>query len=334
MSRVTSLARHRQAPTLLLIGGVVIASIPVSANAGLLGTAIVIGMYAAIAVPLGLLYGHGGVLSVAQASFAALGAYGAGILATRTGLSPWLTLLVAIAVPALVAAVLARPILRLPPLALVIATLAFGAIIEEISARATDLTGGRIGLTGIPPVDQIGTGMSAYWAVWAGVALIVAGYANFVRGSRGRAINAVRVDETLARSAGVNVGAELTAIFALAAGMSGAAGWFYAHYIGFIAPESLSFLFSAAVLLMVIVGGRKAVLGPVIGAVFYVMVQDSLPVEADVQNLIFGLLLAVVLIFLPNGLASLPRTVWRRLPRVGRHAAPAAGAASTTGGAP
>lgn len=314
MSRIGSLVRHRQLPAVALALLVALAAIPVSADAGLLATAIIIGVYAAIAVPLGLLYGHGGVLSVAQASFAALGAYAAGILATKSGLSPYVALPVAVVVPGVVAALVARPILRLPPLALVIATLAFGTIVEEISARWTGLTGGRVGLTGIPPLEGIGIDMAAYVAIWAAVVLIVAAYANLASGSRGRALNAVRFDETLARSVGVSVSRERTVMFTLAAAVSGAAGWFYAHYIGFVAPESLSFLFSAAVLLMVIVGGRKAVLGPVIGAVFYVLVQDNLPVAPDVQNLIFGLLLALVLIFLPNGLASLPRIAWRRRP--------------------
>jgi branched-chain amino acid transport system permease protein len=329
MTGLRAMVRHRQRPAVVLALAAALAAIPVSGSPGLLATAVVVGMYAAIAVPLGLLLGHGGVLSVAQASFAALGAYSAGILATETHLPPYVTLVVAVALPALVATLLARPILRLPPLALVIATLAFGSIAEEITARWSDLTGGRVGLIGIPPLEGIGTGMAAYAVIWGAVVLMVAGYANLVHGSRGRALNAARADETLARSVGVAPQWELTVVFTLAAGLSGAVGWFYAHYIGFLAPQSLAFVFSAAVLLMVIVGGRSAPLGPVIGAVFYVAVQESLPVEADVQNLIFGLMLAFVLVFLPSGLASIPSLIGRRLPASRR--ASAAGVAAAPG---
>ncbi|MEU2006471.1 branched-chain amino acid ABC transporter permease, partial [Rhodococcus sp. NPDC019627] len=256
------------------------------------------------------------VLIIAQASFAAVGAYTAGALSRDTDF-PWpVVLLCSMLLPALLAGVLARPILRLPPLALVLATLAFGQVIDEVSARATGLTGGLAGIAGIEPLPLVGFGVGAYAAIWAIVILLVAGYANLVTGSRGRAINAIRIDSVLAQSVGANVARERTVVFTIAAGVSGAAGWMYAHYVGFVAPQSLSFLLSAAVLLMVIVGGKRSVIGPVVGAIFYVLVQDVLPVPADMQNVVFGLLLAFVLIFFPNGLVSLPAMWWSRRDRV------------------
>ena len=309
MSVLRRIAGLSQLPALALAVAVAAFVVPVAGNSGMLATAIVIGIYAVVALPLGFLFGHGGVLSLAQGSFAALGAYTAAILATRTEWSPYLTLPLAIALPALVAWGLARPILRLPPLALVIATLALGRIVEEVSASATEFTGGRSGLTGTAPLPGVGFGLGAYITIWAAAVVLVIAYTNIVTGSRGRSLNAVRHDTTLARSVGVDVAWELSVAFALSAGVSGAAGWFYVHYIGFIAPESLSFSFSAALLLMVVVGGRKSVLGPVIGAVFYILVQDYLPAGAELKNLIFGCLLAAVLVFLPNGLASLPHLV-------------------------
>jgi len=309
------LSRHRHLPTLALLAVALVCAWPLAARPGALATAITIGMFSAVAVPLGLIYGQGGILSLAQGTFAALGAYAAGILATKTGVSPWVSLVAAAVLPAALAAALARPILRLPPLALVIATLAFATIVEEVLVVAGPITGGRVGLTGVQPLEGIGTGIGAYLLIWGFVALLVFGYVNLKAGSHGRALNAIRVDPTLARSAGVWVAAESTLVFTLAAATAGMAGWFYVHYVGFIAPESLSFHYSSAVLLMVIIGGRNAVLGPVVGAVFYVLVQDLLP-TGHAQLLIFGLLLALTLVLLPNGLASLPAAL--------RHGRPAA----------
>lgn len=313
MKVLLGLVRRRHAPGLALAVTVALVAIPVSGDPGMLATAIIVGIYVVVALPLGLLFGQAGVLSVAQASFAAVGAYTAAILEMRTEVSPFVSVVAAIAVPMIVAAVMARPILRLPTLALVIATLAFGRIVEGIAA--TEFTGGRVGLTGIEPLPGIGFGIGAYVTIWVAAVLLVVGYTNLVTSSRGRSLNSIRHDTTLARSVGVNVAAELSVVFVLAAGIAGAAGWFYVHYVGFLAPESLAFSFSAAVLLMVVVGGRKSVLGPVIGAIFYVLVQDYLPASAEMQNLIFGVLLAIVLIFLPGGIVSLPGMLRRGLGR-------------------
>lgn len=306
MNAVDRAARLRHLPSAALLVVVAVVAIPASGDSALLATAIVVGIYAAVAVPLGLLFGHGGVLSLAQGSFAAIGGYTAAILSVRTELSPYLTVFLAAAAAILVSALIARPILGLSPLALVIATLALGRIVSEVTANATDLTGGRVGLTGIAPLPGIGFGLGAYLAIWGLVVVLVFGITNFVSGSRGRSLNAVRHDPILARSVGVAVSRELTAVFVFAAGIAGVAGWFYVHYVSFIAPESLSFTFSTAVLLMVVVGGRRSVLGPVIGAVFYVAARDYLPGGDQLEDVIFGLLLAAVLVCLPGGLASLP----------------------------
>lgn len=311
MNMVSRISTLRQLPALVLLVAIAIMAIRVVDDPAFQATAIVVGIYATVAVPLGLLFGYGGVLSLAQGSFAAIGGYTAAVLSTRTEISPYLTVLVAVAASMLVAAIIARPILRLSPLSLVIATLALGSIVSEVSANATDLTAGRVGMTGIEPLPGVGFGFGAYLAIWGVVLVLVIVITNFITGSRGRSLDAIRHDPTLAKSVGVAVSRELSTVFVFAAGASGMAGWFYVHYVGFIAPESLSFSFSTAVLLMVVVGGRKSVLGPVVGAVFYVTVRDYLPGGGQYEDLIFGLLLAAVLVFLPGGLASLPGRLWR-----------------------
>jgi len=307
-ARLAFLRRH--APALAVALFIVVGAVWVSGSRSAIFALVTVGVFSVIAVPFGLLYGHGGILSIAQASFAALGAYTSAILTVKFGWSPWATVLLAMIVPALVAFVLARFILRLHPIALVLATLALGRVVELSIKNGGDLTGGAVGITAIPMIPGIGIRTEAFILIWTLVLVAVLVHGNFVHSARGRALNAVRSDPTLAQSVGANATADLTIVFTIAAAFAGLAGWFYAHYLGFIAPESLSFGVSSVLLLMVIVGGRRLALGPVIGAAFYTWLQDALP-SGELQNLFFGCLLALVFVFLPNGLVSLPHKILR-----------------------
>ena len=303
-----------QRPTLVLLIAVVLVGFAGTVQPSLLGTAVTVGIFSLMAVPLGFIYGQGGAISLAQGTFAAIGAYASGILTTHLDWSPAATVLIAIAVPALLALVIARPILRLPELSLALATLALGIVIEVVLQRGGDLTGSFRGLTGIPPLPFVEGRLGTYLFVWLAVLLLVFCYTNVVQTSRGRALNAIRIDRIHAEAVGVPVANQLAGYFALAAGVAGFAGWFYAHYIGYMAPESLNMTLSANLLFMVAIGGRKAPLGPVLGALIFTIARDFLP-GLESQGMYFGALLLAVLIFLPDGLLSVSpvRSVRERL---------------------
>lgn len=287
---------------LLTLGGL--------AQSSIFTTSVTIGIFALIALPLGLLYGQGGTISLAQGAFAALGAYTTAICTTRYGLSPMMTLLPAMLVPALLAFVIARPILRLPELSLALVTLSLGTVVQVALERGGDFTNNYIGISGIPLLPFIGSSVvGAHIMIWSLVLIGVLFYSCFIASARGRALNAVRVDRLLAESVGVNVAMDLSILFAGAAGIAGLAGWFYAHFIGYIAPTSLNVAVSAHILFMVVVGGRKAVLGPILGAIIFTFSNDLLP-GTQIQGLFFGTLLILVLMFFPDGVLSLS---WRRL---------------------
>jgi branched-chain amino acid transport system permease protein len=267
-------------------------------------TMFTIGLYALIALPLGLIYGQGGTISLVQGSFATVGAYTSAILTTRYGVAPALSVIPAILLPACLAFVIARPILRLPELSLALVTLSLGTVVAVCLQRGGDFTGSYVGLSGAPPLPLVGTDpVLVAVALWTAVLLVVIMYSHFARSARGRALNAIRVDRLLAEAMGVNVPFDLAALFAVAAGIAGLAGWFYVHTIGYIAPDSLGVETSANVLFMVVLGGRRAVLGPILGAAFFTFANDFLP-GAETHGLFFGTILVLILLLSPDGILS------------------------------
>ncbi len=299
-----SAAQKKWGPAGVLIVAIIFLTLGAQFRPSVYSTSITIGIYSLIALPLGLIYGQGGTISLAQGAFAAIGGYTTAILTTRYSIDPLVTLLPSILVPALVAFIIARPILRLPELSLALVTLSFGTVIEIALQRGGTLTGGYVGLSAVPPLPLIGNRpLAAHIGIWVLVLGAVILYSRFRVTSRGRALNAIRVDRLLAEGMGVNVAFDLSVLFAISAGVAGLAGWYYSHFIGFIAPDSLNVALSAHVLFMVVVGGRRAILGPVLGAAFFVWASDILP-GTEMQGMFFGVILIFILMFSPDGLLS------------------------------
>lgn len=291
---------------LVLICCVVAVTLLAQVQTSLYATSITVGVYALLAVPLGMIYGRGGMISLAQGGFAAIGGYTSAILWTQMGLAPAITLIPSIAVPALIAYLVSRPILRLPELSMALATLALGILVKVVFESGGSITGGFEGIPGLPPLLIVGDSrIGAHIAIWSLVVVCVYCYDSFCASARGRALNAIHVDRLLAESVGVPVARDLSLLFSIAAGLAGLGGWFYVHYLGFIAPESLSVHLSASLIFMVVIGGRRYSLGPIFGAVFFVVASDLLAGADEANGMIFGAMLILVLVLLPDGLFSL-----------------------------
>jgi branched-chain amino acid transport system permease protein len=277
----------------------------------LLDTLLVIGTTAVLACSLGLVYGQAGMLSLAQAAFATIGAYASALLTLRLGLSPWLGLVAAIAVPALLAYLLARTVVRLSPLALGIATLLVGEIVVFAISAGGPFTGGFIGLTGIRPAPLLESRQAQVIAAWVVVVVCILILMLISRSQAGRALRVISRDQVLARSLGIDVAARLSAIFALGGAMAGTAGWLYAHSRSFLAPTSLPVLLSLEVLMMVILGGRRAYLGPLMGVVLLTVVVDLLP-GVELGAVFYGVALIAALLVIPEGILG---TNWASIGR-------------------
>jgi branched-chain amino acid transport system permease protein len=303
-----------------------------------------IGLSIIVVAGLNLLYGFAGQVSLGQGAFYAIGAYCAGIL-SKHGVPPLAALLLAPVLTAVAAAGVGLPVLRLRGHYLAFATLAFQLIVLSLIGQDRDLTGGDTGLTGVPDLTVAGFGFPldrrafgyAYvtWAVAAAVLLLIS---NLVASRPGRGLRALATSEAAALGSGVPVGRYKLQVFAFAAGCAGLAGGIYAFFISYIAPGSFPILLSIQFLVMAAVGGVSVVWGPLIGSVLiYVLAQvlqqigsqPGMPLHApaELNYAVYGLVLILVMLFLPEGVVPAIRRRFTSGP-VAMPAAPAAPAAT------
>lgn len=287
-------------PVIGVIATVLIVTIFISGSGSWLDTSMTMATFAIIAVSLSIAYGLGGMLSLAQATFAALGAYATAILTTNWGISPWISVLLAMAVPAVLSYVLARLIVRLSPLALALATLAFSQLVALALNEGGDLTGGYVGITGIPSLNPLNSSLSLHLFGWALVVLAMLILIRLRASNRGRALLTISTDATLAKSIGIPVNRHLSSAFALSGAIAGVGGWYYAHTRAYLAPDSLNLDISFMVAIALIIGGRRTILGPIVGSVLLVLLRDFVPGETS-HGIFYGGGLVLALLLTPEG---------------------------------
>ena len=306
-----TLLRDRRNTLVILIVAVIVCSVA-PLRAVWLDMAVLTGILSLVALSAGLSYGQAGILSMAQGAFAAIGAYAAAVCSVRYGLPAPAGLLLALTLPAAIAWGLARMVTRMAPLATALATLALGTLIEIVARNWDGVTGGYVGIAGVPPI----AGFEKPWVfnllVWSIVCIAVLIYENLMRSAYGRALNAVRHDRTRAIADGVAVAPLLSAMLALSAVMAGAGGWLYAHYITYMSPQSLDTHTSISALLMAVVGGAGYILGPVLGTMVLNLAGKFLPAQ-EAQGLFYGGTLIVILLVARDGfMGAAERALLRR----------------------
>lgn len=307
---MTLLRDRRNTLVILVVSAIVCSVAPL--RAVWLDMAVLTGILSLIALSAGLSYGQAGILSMAQGAFAAVGAYAAAVCSVRYGLPALAGLALALTVPAAIAWGLARLVTRMAPLATALATLALGTLIEIVARNWDSVTGGYVGIAGVPPI----AGFEKPWVfnllVWSVVCIAVLAYENLMRSAYGRALNAVRHDRTRAIADGVAVAPLLSAMLALSAVMAGAGGWLYAHYITYMSPQSLDTHTSISALLMAVVGGAGYILGPVLGTMVLNLAGKLLPAQ-EAQGLFYGGTLIVILLVARDGfMGAAERALQRR----------------------
>ncbi len=255
-----------------------------------------------------------GQLSLAQAAFMAIGAFSSTILTFHTQAPFAVNLAVATLLPALVAIPLGLPVLRLKGVFLAIATIGFGEVVRIFFVNL-EFTNGALGLTAVPQRTSI-------WMIYAalGAALFVLWR---IRGSRaGYALEAIREDEPAARTMGIHAARYKLAMLALGASFAGLAGALEAHYTFMVAPGTYSFTRVVDMLVYAVVGGTSVFYGPVVGATFLTALPEVLReisariglAPGPLRLFVNGAVLLLVILFLPEGISSLPRRVraWMR----------------------
>ena len=286
---------------------------------------LVVALQTAIAViGLSVAFGWAGLIQLGQAAFIGLGAYGTAIAAMRFGLSVWLSIPLAMALSGLIALLIAVPMLRLRGHYLALATVGFNVTLEIIAKNWQSVTGGYDGISSIPGITLFGyeleTDRGYYFLSLAILALVVA-FAALLRHSRfGRAMIAVHDDEIATATSSVPVVRTKVAAFVISSVLAGLSGALYAHYTHFIAPADFDMWRSISVLVMVIVGGQMSIFGAVFGSVLLSFAPEWLRFVGDAYLAVFGVVVLIVLIFLPNGISGLVnKWIHRNQDREARH---------------
>jgi branched-chain amino acid transport system permease protein len=283
-------------------------------------------IYIILATSLNLLLGYSGLLSLGHQAFFGVGAYASAVLTTKLSLPMPLGLVGAAVVAAAVGWVIGKITLRLRAAFFVIATFAVAEIGRQVALNWVSLTGGPIGYSGIPPVGigpiELVEPQAVYPVVLALALIIVLLVARLAQSGLGYSLRGLAQNENMARAVGVDTARHANLAFTLGSGMAAVAGSLYAHTVGFISPEVFSFSIMINTLLMVIGGGLGTVIGPVIGAVIFSQLPETLRFSDEWRLVVYGLVLVLLVRFLPRGLwgtlAALMKDRGRRAGRRGR----------------
>ena len=273
---------------------------------GLLGSLAVTLILFVAAIGLDVLMGYGGQVSLGQAGFMAIGGYTAGYLAVQYEVSPLLGLLAGAVVSLVASLVLALITMRLRGLYLALATLAFGLLVDSLAIGLDDITGGPSGLVGVPSFAvgglDFGTPERMYYLVLGMVVVLVVMLSGLLRSRFGRALQAIRTDQTAAAALGINVPLHKAGAFAISAVLASVAGSLYAFDFNFLAPEMVSTTRSLELVAMMIIGGEATLVGPVLGVMLLTLLPTAFASLASYKTLATGALLVMFFLYLPEGM--------------------------------
>ena len=235
-----------------------------------------------------------GLLSLANAAFMGIGAYAAAMISMHTGLPFPVALLASAVLPALVALVIGIPTLRLSGVYLAMATLGFGEVVRVIVLNL-EITGGPMGLNGIPQKTE-------FWHIAAFLLATLFLLARLRRSKVGRAFEAIKEDEVAARLMSINVASYKLLAFTLGAAIAGLAGGLNAHFTFTIGPNNYAFENAVDILTMAVFGGTSNLIGPTLGAAILTLLPEVLRQFKDFRLVANGLILVLVILYLPKGI--------------------------------
>ncbi|MBI5056419.1 MAG: branched-chain amino acid ABC transporter permease [Nitrospirae bacterium] len=293
-------------PTLIILA--ILAVLPLTGlSSYMMHIFILVIMWAVIGMAWNLLGGYCGQVSFGHAAYFGVGAYTAGILYSKLGLSPWWGIPLSIIVVALFSFVLGFIVLRLRGPFFALATLASGEVMRVTAENLQPLTGGTLGI-----LVQERTWIVKTWyyyvilAIAAGTFFLVK---KLIESKLGYYFVAIREDQDAAESLGINTTLYKTLALCISGVLTGIAGAFYTNYMGYIDPHVAFALHDISIItiMIVMVGGVATFWGPFAGAVIMVLLAEyirSMPGLGAAHQTLFGILLIVIIIFLPNGIVG------------------------------
>lgn len=279
----------------------------------LLHILILIGIYIILSASLNLISGYAGLISIAHAAFYGIGAYVAALMAINLESSFLPNSICAIFLSGLIGALVGIPSLRIRDDYFVVATFALQVIAFSIINNWVSLTGGPMGVPGIPQPTVFGFIVASHieFLVLVGLLCVFTLWVigKIVRSPFGRVLMAIREDEVFAQSAGKNIANFKILVFVIGASLASMAGVMYAYYISYIDPTSFTFMESIFIISIVIVGGAGSLRGPIAGAIVLILLPELLrfvgmpgSVAANLRQILYGGLLVGFVMWRPKGL--------------------------------
>jgi branched-chain amino acid transport system permease protein len=297
--------RHRTGLAVWVLAVILLGTPLVVSNPYNLGILNLIGLYVIVVLGLNLFIGYAGQISLGHAAFFGLGAYGSAVLTATYNFPAWPAMALTAAVIALVALALGVPTLRLSGHYLAMATLGFNYVVHSIFVQWDQVTGGPSGLSGIPPLSLFGltfdSDIKFHYLVWTCALVALTLCLNLVRSGVGRGLAALAQDEVAAATLGVNVQRDKVLVFVLSAVFASVAGSLYAHYFGYVNPDAFSIFKSLDLVIMVVVGGMGSIWGTLFGVALITILPHLLDFFETYMDIIHGVILVVILLFLPQG---------------------------------
>ena len=276
-----------------------------------------------LAIGLDFILGYAGQLNLGHSAFYGLGAYVSTLLIVKLGIPFWVAFIAGVAFAGIAGTFLSLFAVRLRGHYLAIASLGFAVIVHQILLNWISLTQGPLGIYGIapPPAIVIGGLVIADFRNLAAFFYLVAGFAflsyillsQLVRSPIGETLTAIREDEVSAASLGINGAAWKVFAFGVGSAVAGAAGCFYASFVGTLVPDAFFVSEAFTILAMVIVGGMGTLIGPVFGAILLTVLPEVLRGFGDLRLVVYGAALTFVVLFMPCGLAQAARVIAEKI---------------------
>ena len=276
-----------------------------------------------LAIGLDFVLGYAGQLNLGQSAFYGIGAYASTLLITQLGVPFWIAFICGVLLSGVAGIFLSVFAVRLRGHYLAIASLGFAVITYQVLLNWISLTQGPLGIYGIappPPLKLPGlpviefSNLGNLFYLTAGFALLTYILLDqLVRSPVGETLTAIREDEVSAASLGINCPRWKVFAFAISSAVAGAAGCFYASFVGTLVPDAFFITESFTVLAMVIVGGMGTLIGPVLGAILLTILPELLRGIGDLRLIVYGISVTLVVLFMPGGMVQAGHIVAGRL---------------------
>jgi len=312
--------RFIQSPYAIVLAiAVVVALLPLALHSSFyLRVVTLVFIFSLVVVGLNLLMGFAGQVSLGHAGFFGIGAYAVAVGPTSLGLPSWLALAGGAVLAGLLAFVIGRPVLRLRGHYLAVATMGLGLLVAMVFNNEATWTGGPDGML-VPHLSLFGWRVHGplnwYWVT--GVSLVIGAWVavNVIASPTGRALRAIHDSEVAARVLGVDVARYKLIAFVLSAMYAAVAGSYFSLFDGLVTPEAAGFLRSIEFVTMAVLGGLGSIVGSIVGAATLTVLPQLLTVFQDYEHIVLGLVMIVVMVFLPGGIVpSLVAAFCRRSP--------------------